>query len=81
MNFTIKTIIISIIFNLSMFGQSTETQPYTLIKKIDSIEIRFYPSAKIVKTSSEDGDNNFGKLLIPGSKYPHIVISFIESGK
>ena len=37
MNFTIKTIIISIIFNLNMFGQSTEIQPYTLIKKIDSI--------------------------------------------
>ena len=63
MNFTIKTIIISIIFNLNMFGQSTEIQPYTLIKKIDSIEIRFYPIAKIVKTSSENGNNNFGKLF------------------
>ena len=63
MNFTTKTIIILLIFNLSMFGQSTEIQPYTLIKKIDSIEIRFYPSAKIVKTSSENGDNNFGKLF------------------
>ena len=63
MDFTIKTIIISIIFNLNMFGQSTEIQPYTLIKKIDSIEIRFYPIAKIVKTSSENGNNNFGKLF------------------
>ena len=63
MNFTIKTIIVLLIFNLSMFGQSTEIQPYTLIKKIDSIEIRFYPIAKIVKTSSENGNNNFGKLF------------------
>ena len=62
MNFTIKTIIVLLIFNLSMFGQNTEIQPY-INKKIDSIEIRFYPSAKIVKTSSENGDNNFGKLF------------------
>ena len=70
MNFTIKTIIILLIFNLSVFGQNTEIQPYTLIKKIDSIEIRFYPSAKIVKASSENGDNNFGKLFqyISGKK-------------
>ena len=41
-------------------AQDTEIQPYELIKKIDSVEIRYYPSATLVKTS---GDNNFGKLF------------------
>ena len=41
-------------------AQDTEIQPYEVIKKIDSIEIRFYPSATLVQTS---GGNNFGKLF------------------
>ena len=41
-------------------AQDTEIQPYEVIKEIDSVEIRFYPSATLVTTS---GGNNFGKLF------------------
>lgn len=41
-------------------AQNTEIQPYEVIKEIDSVEIRFYPSATLVQTS---GDGNFGKLF------------------
>ena len=41
-------------------GQNTEIQSYQVIKEIDSVEIRFYPSATLVQTS---GGNNFGKLF------------------
>mgnify|MGYP006241605281 FL=1 len=41
-------------------AQNTEIQPYEVIKAIDSVEIRFYPSATLVQTS---GGNNFGKLF------------------
>ena len=57
----------TIIFILTMLSihyvsvaQDTEIQPYEVIKKIDSIEIRFYPSATLVQSS---GGNNFGKLF------------------
>ena len=43
-----------------VMAQDTEIQAYEVIKKIDSVEIRFYPSATLVKTS---GGNNFGKLF------------------
>ena len=43
-----------------VMAQDTEIQAYEVIKKIDSVEIRFYPSATLVKTR---GDNNFGKLF------------------
>ena len=41
-------------------AQDTEIQAYERIKQIDSVEIRFYPSATLVTTS---GGNNFGKLF------------------
>lgn len=41
-------------------AQNTEIQPYEVIKEIDSVEIRFYPSATLVQTS---GGGNFGKLF------------------
>lgn len=41
-------------------AQDTEIQSYEVIKEIDSVEIRFYPSATLVTTS---GGNNFGKLF------------------
>ncbi len=41
-------------------AQGTEMQPYELIKKIDSVEIRFYPSATLVETR---GGNSFSKLF------------------
>ena len=59
-----KTTIILISAILSVHSlavaQNTEIQPYEVIKAIDSVEIRFYPSATLVQTS---GGNNFGKLF------------------
>lgn len=59
-----KTTIILISAILSVYtitvAQDTEIQPYEVIKVIDSVEIRFYPSATLVQTS---GGNNFGKLF------------------
>ena len=59
-----KTYIIFISAILSVhslaLAQNTEIQPYEVIKAIDSVEIRFYPSATLVQTS---GGNNFGKLF------------------
>lgn len=43
-----------------VMAQDTEIQPYNVVKKLDNIEIRFYPSATLVETS---GGNNFGKLF------------------
>ncbi|MGB0254543.1 MAG: SOUL family heme-binding protein [Flavobacteriaceae bacterium] len=45
---------------MPIFAQDTEIQPYDVIKKHDSVEIRYYPSATLVKT---EGGNNFGKLF------------------
>ena len=55
-------IFISAIFSVHSLAvaQNTEIQPYEVIKAIDSVEIRFYPSATLVQTS---GGNNFGKLF------------------
>ncbi|MBL19519.1 MAG: SOUL heme-binding protein [Flavobacteriaceae bacterium] len=47
-------------FNALAVAQDTEIQAYKVIKAIDSVEIRFYPSATLVQTS---GGNNFGKLF------------------
>ncbi len=45
-------------------SQKYETQDYKVINQIDDIEIRFYPSAPMIKVSSESGrNNNFGKLF------------------
>lgn len=59
-----KTYIILISAILSVHSlavaQDTEIQSYEVIKAIDSVEIRFYPSATLVQTS---GGNNFGKLF------------------
>lgn len=56
------TIFISAILSVHSLAlaQNTEIQPYEVIKAIDSVEIRFYPSATLVQTS---GGNNFGKLF------------------
>ena len=50
----------SIILSSWIMAQDTEIQPYEVIKQIDSVEIRFYPSATLVETS---GGGNFGKLF------------------
>ena len=58
----IVIILVSAILSIhsTAVAQDTEIQPYEVIKAIDSLEIRFYPSATLVQTS---GGNNFGKLF------------------
>ena len=44
--------------------QGYETQAYTLVKRFDTIEIRYYPSAMKVKVESTLSDNrNFNALF------------------
>ena len=48
----------------SLMSQKYETQDYKGINQIDNIEIRYYPSAPMIKVSSESiRNNNFGKLF------------------
>jgi hypothetical protein len=60
------SLLIAIIFlNSSMvFSQKYETQEYQVVEQIDNAEIRFYPSAAMVKISTDQNrNNNFGKLF------------------
>ena len=54
-----------IFLNSSMvFSQKYETQEYRVVEQIDNAEIRFYPSAAMIKASAEQNrNNNFGKLF------------------
>ena len=54
-----------IFLNSSMvFSQKYETQEYRVVEQIDNAEIRFYPSAAMVKISADQNrNNNFGKLF------------------
>lgn len=58
--YLITTIAIWLLTIPFAMAQDTEIQPYEVIREIDSVEIRFYPSATLVTTS---GGNNFGKLF------------------
>ena len=45
-------------------SQKYETQEYQVIDQIDKIEIRYYPSAPMIRISSNQSrNNNFGKLF------------------
>ena len=45
-------------------SQKYETQDYEIINQIDKVEIRYYPSAPMIKVSSDvSRNNNFGKLF------------------
>lgn len=57
---TVIHIVFTILIAMPIFAQDTEIQPYEVIKQVDSIEIRYYPSATLVETT---GGNNFGKLF------------------
>ena len=47
-----------------LMAQKYETQEYQVIDQIDNAEIRFYPSAAMVKISADQNrNNNFGKLF------------------
>ena len=63
---SILNLLFTIIFlNSSMLmAQKYETQEYQVIDQIDNAEIRFYPSAAMIKVSAEQNrNNNFGKLF------------------
>tara|TARA_B100000575_G_scaffold57829_1_gene43659 strand:+ start:17282 stop:17785 length:504 start_codon:yes stop_codon:yes gene_type:complete len=45
-------------------SQKYETQEYEVVDQIDKIEIRYYPSAPMIRVSSNQSrNNNFGKLF------------------
>lgn len=45
-------------------SQKYETQEYKIVNQIDKVEIRYYPSAAMIKVSANMGrNNNFGKLF------------------
>jgi len=47
-----------------VMSQKYETQEYEVVNQIDKIEIRYYPSAPMIKVSSNQSrNNNFGKLF------------------
>ena len=52
-------------FHLFMITmQGYETQPYQVIDTIEAIEIRYYPSVKLVQTESLSEENqNFSRLF------------------
>ena len=48
----------------TLMSQKYETQDYQVIDQIDKIEIRYYPSAPMIRVSSNQSrNNNFGKLF------------------
>ena len=60
------TILITfLLLNSSLvMSQKYETQEYQVIDQIDKIEIRYYPSAPMIRVSSNQSrNNNFGKLF------------------
>ena len=47
-----------------LIAQKYETQEYQVVDQIDNAEIRFYPSAAMIKvTSKQNRNKNFGKLF------------------
>ncbi len=57
---TIFNTLFVILVTMSLFAQDTEIQPYEVVKILNEVEVRYYPSATLVETN---GDNNFGKLF------------------
>lgn len=57
-----KTIlfILTSLIAMPLFAQDTEIQPYNVVKQLNDVEMRYYPSATLVKTN---GGNSFGKLF------------------
>ena len=62
-----KYLILTTFFFLNssiVMSQKYETQEYKVVDQIDQIEIRYYPSAPMIKvTSNQSRNNNFGKLF------------------
>ena len=60
-----KAIITVLLLNTTLLmSQKYETQEYKTVSQIDNIEIRYYPSAAMIKVSADlNRNNNFGKLF------------------
>jgi hypothetical protein len=60
-----KLMITFLLFNTTIvMSQKYETQEYKVVNQINNVEIRFYPSAPMIKVSSnQNRNNNFGKLF------------------
>ena len=60
-----KLMIFFLLLNTTIaMSQKYETQEYKVVDQINDIEIRFYPSAPMIKVSSNQSrNNNFGKLF------------------
>ncbi len=58
-------------------AQNTEIQPYEVIKAIDSVEIRFYPSATLVQTK-EDGSLAHEQGLLPTRQIVRLSVSCFQ---
>ena len=63
LNFT-YLISITLLNSSTVMSQKYETQEYQVIDQVGNAEIRFYPSAAMIKVSSRvNRNNNFGKLF------------------
>ena len=57
-------ICITFLNSSTVMSQKYETQEYQVVDQIGNAEIRFYPSAAMIKVSSGvNRSNNFGKLF------------------
>ena len=57
-------IVITLLNSSTVMSQKYETQEYQVVDQIGNAEIRFYPSAAMIKVSSGvNRNNNFGKLF------------------
>ena len=62
-NYLILTVFLFLNTTMVM-SQKYETQEYEVVDQIDKIEIRYYPSAPMIRVSSNQSrNNNFGKLF------------------
>lgn len=59
-----KTFVLIILFGISnsIMGQQYESQPYEVIKSTEELEVRYYPSAMMAKTTANRG-NPFSTLF------------------
>lgn len=48
------------VYTQAAMAQHVEIQPYDVLKKVEDVEIRYYPSATLVETQ---GNNSFGTLF------------------
>ncbi|MDA8704386.1 heme-binding protein, partial [Flavobacteriaceae bacterium] len=60
-----KVLFTLLLLNTSIaMSQKYETQEYKIVDQVDKVEIRYYPSAAMIKVSADMGrNNNFGKLF------------------